>query len=758
MSSQPATRTSPSSQNSASIPLEVESTGKTIKVGVQLQSQSDEEKVTTNAGEYRAQDQEQLRQQPSAAVSAGMLRALIQGRFGSDAKLCTIDGDAIPDSEIIWSRDADGNVSVKPKLQISSISPSPASRSGSPAAAETSRPNQQQPRHTDPQATTQTADPQRLLAAELSQQVQQRARQLHVARTLLDTDRLKWNQQLDILRQLRDIALNLIAVQRKQQQSAMQQQARRSGSEAGAGAAGDERARLNSDKSVEDLVRLVKEQQQRADDNLARQESRRSEIAAVERTLAMLQRDIAASLGTCCVDQKPQHIAAPQFLRDTILTLGIHQTQIDAVDDEIAQLQSQLAHVRQQRRGLVESNERLNGNVRVVVRQRPFLHIVDGSQPRRLGPPEVGEVVVDEENARVIVSSPATGQREFEFVRAFAGGESSSSQQKQSEIFDQEVIPLLRESIAHGSDCCFLLYGPTGSGKTFTLFGSNPEVLSSVVGTSTDNGEQASWTCPGILELALAEIVQFAGEADVQAIELYMDQLSDLLDPRSFTSSSSTTTRKLATNTTHNNNNNNNNHHQPQFQQQKPQSAASGCWIRVKTVNQGVRLVRKAALRRVTARTLSNEVSSRSHMIVYVRFPVLSADGKIHHVTVTFVDLAGSERVSRSLSSGDRLKEAQSINKSLSALGDVVHALAIQAASTASQHHHHQQQQQVVHVPYRNSKLTQILQPALGGGNTRTLLMVCIPPHLAEQHNMSEIVSTLSFGIRTRGVRNKILT
>ncbi|VFQ67095.1 unnamed protein product [Cuscuta campestris] len=96
------------------------------------------------------------------------------------------------------------------------------------------------------------------------------------------------------------------------------------------------------------------------------------------------------------------------------------------------------------------------------------------------------------------------------------------------------------------------------------------------------------------------------------------------------------------------------------------------------------------------------------------------------------VDLAGSERVDRSEVTGDRLKEAQHINKSLAALGDVISALATKSP----------------HIPYRNSKLTQVLQSSLGG-QAKTLMFVQLNPDCV---SYSESLSTLKFAERASGV------
>jgi hypothetical protein len=101
------------------------------------------------------------------------------------------------------------------------------------------------------------------------------------------------------------------------------------------------------------------------------------------------------------------------------------------------------------------------------------------------------------------------------------------------------------------------------------------------------------------------------------------------------------------------------------------------------------------------------------------------------------VDLAGSERVKKSRSTGDRFHEARSINSSLSALGKCIHALSETKAAQ--------------HVPFRDSKLTRLLQDSLGG-NCKTALIVTVGPSL---RHLDETVSTLTFGMRAMHVHNK---
>ncbi|KAK8705890.1 hypothetical protein V6N13_049476 [Hibiscus sabdariffa] len=144
-------------------------------------------------------------------------------------------------------------------------------------------------------------------------------------------------------------------------------------------------------------------------------------------------------------------------------------------------------------------------------------------------------------------------------------------------------------------------------------------------------------------------------------------------------------------------------------------------------------LIRIGQRNRIVGPTAFNERSSRSHSILTVHVHGKEiVSGSIFKGSLNLVDLAGSERVDKSKVQGDRLKEAQYINRSLSALGDVISALA----------------QKSTHIPYRNSKLTQILQNSLGG-HAKTLMLVHISP---EPDAIGETVSTLKFAERVASI------
>ncbi|KAL5814174.1 hypothetical protein ACOSQ3_024965 [Xanthoceras sorbifolium] len=153
----------------------------------------------------------------------------------------------------------------------------------------------------------------------------------------------------------------------------------------------------------------------------------------------------------------------------------------------------------------------------------------------------------------------------------------------------------------------------------------------------------------------------------------------------------------------------------------------------VKSTADVLELMNIGLMNRAVGATALNERSSRSHSVltVHVRGTELKS-GAIFRGSLHLVDLAGSERVDRSEATGDRLREAQHINKSLSALGDVIFALA----------------QKSPHVPYRNSKLTQVLQSSLGG-QAKALMFVQLNPDV---DSYSETISTLKFAERVSGV------
>jgi hypothetical protein len=169
-----------------------------------------------------------------------------------------------------------------------------------------------------------------------------------------------------------------------------------------------------------------------------------------------------------------------------------------------------------------------------------------------------------------------------------------------------------------------------------------------------------------------------------------------------------------------------------------PSRAAGSPTLRmpVKTAAEAMRLVETGMKSRATAETNCNEHSSRSHCIIVVEVQRFENIDTVTVGRLFLVDLAGSERLDCSGVTGRGLKETQHINSSLSALGDVLHALSSRSKGV---------------VPYRNSKLTMLLQDALGG-NTKTVMITCIPQNVRAS---GEISTALAWSARARTIQNK---
>ncbi|EEF51194.1 kinesin heavy chain, putative [Ricinus communis] len=322
-------------------------------------------------------------------------------------------------------------------------------------------------------------------------------------------------------------------------------------------------------------------------------------------------------------------------------------------------------------RRLYNEVQDLKGNIRVYCRVRPFL---PGQCKKQTTIEYIGE------NGELVVSNPCKqgkdSHRLFKFNKVFGPATS------QEEVF-LDTRPLIR-SVLDGYNVCIFAYGQTGSGKTYTM--SGPNLLS-----------EEDW---GVNYRALHDLFQISQtrrssmryEVGVQMVEIYNEQVRDLLS-----------------------------------------TVPDASMRSVKSTSDVLELMNIGLMNRAIGSTALNERSSRSHSVltVHVRGMDLKTStvlrGNLH-----LIDLAGSERVERSEATGDRLKEAQHINKSLSALGDVIFALAQKSA----------------HVPYRNSKLTQVLQSSLGG-QAKTLMFVQLNPDV---DSYSETISTLKFAERVSGV------
>ncbi|KAG9155843.1 hypothetical protein Leryth_004090 [Lithospermum erythrorhizon] len=343
--------------------------------------------------------------------------------------------------------------------------------------------------------------------------------------------------------------------------------------------------------------------------------------------------------------------------------------------------------VLEENRKLYNQVQDLKGSIRVYCRVRPFLS----------GQSNCTSIVDRIEEGTISVSTMSRngrGCKSFNFNKVF--GSSAS----QAEVFS-DTQPLIR-SVLDGYNVCIFAYGQTGSGKTYTMTG--PKNL-------TEHSKGVNYRALNdLFHIAEQRKDAFQYDVSVQMIEIYNEQVRDLL-----------VTDNL------------NKRLEIRNSSQTGFNIPDARLVRVASSSEVIDLMNIGHRNRMVGATALNDRSSRSHscLTVHVQGKDLTS-GIILRGCMHLVDLAGSERVDKSEVTGDRLKEAQHINRSLSALGDVISSLA----------------QKNAHVPYRNSKLTQLLQDSLGG-QAKTLMFVHISP---EPDAIGETISTLKFAERVATV------
>ncbi|KAH7543186.1 hypothetical protein FEM48_Zijuj02G0156800 [Ziziphus jujuba var. spinosa] len=364
------------------------------------------------------------------------------------------------------------------------------------------------------------------------------------------------------------------------------------------------------------------------------------------------------------------------------------QQSISSLEGEIAQLRLKEKLWNDKRREALNKILDIKGSIRVFCRVRPFL-LMDRIRTRQ--PISTG-------SEKIVVRSGGT-RKEFEMDKVF------HQEVSQEDVF-VEVEPILRSAL-DGHNVCVFAYGQTGTGKTFTMDGTNEQ--------------------PGIAPRALKELFHQASlegtsslTFSMSMLEVYMGSLRDLLAPRPTSRAYTVTRCNLNIQT------------DPKglveieglTEVQIPDYAKARWWY-----NRGRRA-------RSTSWTNVNEASSRSHCLTRITIFRRGDDSeaKPEVSKLWMVDLGGSERLLKTGASGLTLDEGRAINLSLSALGDVVAALRRKRG----------------HVPYRNSKLTQILKDSLGD-SSKVLMLVHVSPF---EEDVGETICSLCFAKRARAVES----
>lgn len=340
-------------------------------------------------------------------------------------------------------------------------------------------------------------------------------------------------------------------------------------------------------------------------------------------------------------------------------------------------------------------------NVQVVIRLRP--------RSKR----EIGE------NSSICVTAPGLKSKElhirtamtesFHTTKSYTFDNVFGPDSDQEMVFESVAAPIIDE-VLEGYNCTIFAYGQTGTGKTYTMEGELDDTAS---------------VHAGIIPRSLNRLFQVldASKVDysvkVSFIELYNEELIDLLSG-------------------------NDDRHKLRIYEDNARKGCTGVVIQpleefiVKNTADVISILQRGSKKRQIAATDFNEASSRSHCVflitVHTREEVNGEDllkvGKLY-----LVDLAGSENISRSGAENKRAREAGIINQSLLTLGRVINSLVDKSP----------------HVPYRESKLTRLLQDSLGG-KTKTCIIATVSP---ARSCLEETLSTLDYANRAKKIRNK---
>ncbi|XP_073281947.1 kinesin-like protein KIN-4C [Primulina huaijiensis] len=322
------------------------------------------------------------------------------------------------------------------------------------------------------------------------------------------------------------------------------------------------------------------------------------------------------------------------------------------------------------------------------------------------------------------------GSHAFTFDHLFGSKGSPSSC-----IYDECVAPLV-DALFSGYNGTVLAYGQTGSGKTYTM------------GTNYNGEGHQAGVIPNVMDTifrkmeSMKECTEFL--VRVSFIEIFKEEVFDLLDPTPAFSKVETPYMAKTVGPA-------------RVPIQIRETVSGGITLagvteaEVRTKEEMASYLLQGSLCRATGSTNMNSQSSRSHAIFTISMEqkkiARSSSGddigdEILIAKLHLVDLAGSERAKRTGADGTRLREGIHINKGLLALGNVISALGDD-----------KKRKEGCHVPYRDSKLTRILQDSLGG-NSKTIMIACVSP---ADTNAEETINTLKYANRARNIQNKAI-
>jgi len=389
---------------------------------------------------------------------------------------------------------------------------------------------------------------------------------------------------------------------------------------------------------------------------------------------------------------------------------AVLKARIEERDRRIEKLESDLLKSEELRRKMHNCIQELRGNIRVYVRTRPFLPSDNVTEESAVNFSPDGESL-----SMMDMKHKGVGHS-FKFDKVFPPSAG------QDMVF-QEVSDFVQSAL-DGYQVCLFSYGQTGSGKTHTMQGTGNGAMRGII--------------PRAVELILSQVQslhsqKWTFQLVASFLEIYNEELKDLLESVSPDSRSSK--KKLAIKRSREGKSFVDGLSEVQIETGDPSSG----------LEQLEKLMSAAARARSVASTKMNTMSSRSHSVFMLKLHGHNSENKVTvSGTLNLCDLAGSERLDRSGAGTDarRLRETQAINKSLSCLGDVFNALSQRAS----------------HVPYRNSKLTYLLQECLSGDGKALMFVNLSPTSLSSNESLCSLrfaqrVNQVELGKATKNIQ-----
>ncbi|KAG0249684.1 kinesin-like nuclear fusion protein [Mortierella polycephala] len=407
-----------------------------------------------------------------------------------------------------------------------------------------------------------------------------------------------------------------------------------------------------------------------------------------------------------CLALESDNQALKKKIERTENTLAQRDATIETLEQQLSESQTLVQELEQRirqeetiRRRLHNTIQELKGNIRVFCRVRP---VTTSKNAPRAETTTASMKYPDQEGRGIEFAhstESATGSQ-IEKAYPFTFDKVFQPTSTQEDVFEE--ISQLVQSALDGYNVCIFAYGQTGSGKTHTMEGP--------LNASAETMGMIPRSVLQIYENAKAlESKGWTYTMEGQYVEIYNESINDLLGSDGLDGMSKK--------------------HEIRHGPNGKTTITDITTVVLTSPKKVAALLKKAAHNRSVGSTQMNERSSRSHCVFTLR---LSGKNSITEESsegvLNLIDLAGSERLSQSGATGDRLRETQAINKSLSCLGDVIYAISNKDP----------------HIPYRNSKLTYLLQNSLGG-NSKTLMFVNISPLMS---NFSETLCSLRFATK----------